>query len=176
MLDVADVDFFAGDEDQAAKYQYTTLLSNRCCDKDGIPHQLQNAISDDALVSATFAIPGFTIGGDGNAKLLPGELWHMPGFAMGKDDGKPVYYCNCTPKELGVRRKLELMQSVMSHDEAAHGITSGDCPHIQGLESLIHGSLYHGDFHKFLSTAGPLPQGMCKHFFSLVLHTSSHFF
>jgi hypothetical protein len=163
MLDVQDFDLFGGAQDQAM-HQYKTLLSNRCCNEDGIPHMLQNAASDDGLVSATFALPGFTVGSDGNAKLAHRELWHMPGFAAGQD-GQPIYFCSCTPKELGVKRRLALFYSVMSHDEeAALAITSGDCPHIRGLEALIQGSKYNGDFDKILSAALPLPEGKCNHF------------
>jgi hypothetical protein len=163
MLDVQDFDLFGGAQDQAM-HQYKMLLSNRCCNEDGIPHMLQNAASDDGLVSATFALPGFTVGSDGNAKLAHRELWHMPGFAAGQD-GQPIYFCSCTPKELGVKRRLALFYSVMSHDEeAALAITSGDCPHIRGLEALIQGSKYNGDFDKILSAALPLPEGKRNHF------------
>jgi hypothetical protein len=162
---VDDAHDFGGREEDETLGRYIAQLCHLCCDQDGIPFMLRNASPDDdthGVISATFAVPGCNTDKGGNVKLDCKGIWHTPGFVLDEsDDG--TYYCSCSSKGLEVKRNLELMHSVMAHDEAvAASIKSGDCLHIKALEGLIMSSEHGGNLHKVLSSAQRVPEGKCN--------------
>jgi hypothetical protein len=150
-------------EEEATLGKYIAQLCHLCCDEKGIPFMLQNADDDThGVKSATFAVPGFNTDKQESIKLDCKGIWQMPGFVLGKS-GHGKYYCGCSSRGLEVKRNLELMHSVMAHDEAvASSIQSGDCLHIKALQGLILSSEYGGNLDDVLSAAQRVSEGKCN--------------